>query len=148
MEHIINIKLGIITLLGVVGSLCASILGGWDTALQTLIIFMIIDYITGLVVAGVFKKSNKSKNGALESKAGWKGLFRKGVTLLIVLIAYRLDMLIGFTFIRTTVIIAYIANEALSTIENAGLMGLPIPSAIKNGIEILQQKSRKINNDN
>lgn len=141
MEHFANIKLGIMTTLGVIGSVFASMLGGWDTALQTLLIFMAIDYITGLAVAGVFQKSNKSENGALESKAGWKGLWRKGMTLLIVLIAYRLDVTIGSNFIRTAVIIAYITNESLSIIENAGLMGLPIPDAIKKGIEVLQQKS-------
>lgn len=63
---------------GVVGSFIASSCGGWDKGLSTLVIFMIIDYISGLVVAGVFRKSKKSKNGALESRAGLKGLFKKG----------------------------------------------------------------------
>lgn len=129
------------TILGVIGSGFASMLGGWNTALQTLLIFMAIDYATGLIVAGVFQKSSKSENGALESKAGWKGLWRKGMTLLIVLIAHKLDVTIGSDFIRTAVIITYITNESLSIIENAGLMGLPIPEAIKKGIEALQQKS-------
>ena len=64
------------------GSALASLFGGWDAALKTLIIFMAIDYITGLIVAGVFKTSEKTENGALESRAGWKGLCRTGVTLL------------------------------------------------------------------
>lgn len=67
--------------IGIVGGAIASLLGGWDTALQTLIIFMAIDYITGLIVAGVFHTSPKTKTGTLESRAGWKGLCRKGVSL-------------------------------------------------------------------
>lgn len=140
MEHIAHLKLYIMTALGVIGGGCAYILGGWDTPLKTLLLFMAIDYVTGLVIAGVFKKSNKTEHGALESKAGWLGLFRKGMTLFIVLIAHHLDNMIGSDFIRTGVIIAYIVNEAISITENAGIMGVPIPDVIKKGIEALQQK--------
>lgn len=141
MEHFSNIKLGLITIFGVIGSFIASLVGGWDAALQTLVIFMAIDYITGLLVAGVFHNSKKSKSGALQSDAGWKGLCRKGMTLLIVLIAFRLDLTIGSNFIRNAVIIAYITNESLSIIENAGLMGIPIPDAITKGIDALSNKN-------
>lgn len=134
-------KDGILTGIGVVGSFIASIFGGWDAALMTLLIFMGIDYITGLIVAGVFKASTKSETGALESKAGWKGLCRKGMTLLIVLVAYQLDVVMGSTFIRDAVIIAFIANETISIIENAGLMGVPIPGVIKKAIDVLKQKA-------
>ena len=75
-----NIKEGICTGIGVIGSIIASAFGGWDTGLVTLLIFMGIDYFSGLVVAGVFHKSNKTQSGALESKAGWKGLCRKCMT--------------------------------------------------------------------
>ena len=84
----------IMTIIGIVGSFIASLFGGWDAGLATLLIFMGIDYVSGLVVAGVFHKSNKTESGALESKAGWKGLCRKCMTLLFVLIAYRLDLAI------------------------------------------------------
>lgn len=134
-------KDGILTGVGVVGSFIASLFGGWDAALMTLVIFMAIDYITGLIVAGVFKTSTKSESGALESRAGWKGLCRKGMTLLIVLVAYQLDVVMGSTFIRDAVIIAFIANETISIIENAGLMGLPIPGVITKAIDVLKQKS-------
>jgi toxin secretion/phage lysis holin len=97
--------------------------------------------VTGLVVAGVFKKSPKTANGALESKAGWKGLCRKGMTLLIVLVAAQLEKVTGTDIIRNAVIIGYVANEGLSIIENAGLMGLPIPGIIKNAIDILKKKT-------
>ena len=81
--------------IGVVGGFIASLFGGWDAALITLVIFMGIDYFTGLIVAGVFHNSNKTENGSLESLAGWKGLCRKGVTLLIVLVGCRLDLVMG-----------------------------------------------------
>ena len=107
----------------------------------TLIIFMVVDYITGLIVAGVFKNSTKTESGALESRAGWKGLCRKGVTLLIVLVSYRLDILIGTSYIRDAVIIGFCANEAISIIENAGLMGIPLPAVISKAIDLLTKKS-------
>lgn len=135
-----NLKITICTAVGLIGSSIAAAFGGWDAAMITLIIFMAVDYLTGLIVAGVFHNSPKSEGGTLESKAGWKGLCRKGMTLLIVLIAARLDMLLGTNFIRDAVIIAYIANEAISIIENAGLMGVPIPSAVRKAVEVLQQK--------
>lgn len=109
--------------------------------LTTLLIFMGIDYLTGLIVAGVFHQSPKSEGGALESRAGWKGLCRKGVTLLIVLVGCRLDVVMGSNFIRDAVVIAFIANETLSIIENAGLMGLPIPAVITKAIEVLKKKA-------
>ena len=128
---------------GAIGAAIASLYGGWDAALQTLIIFMAIDYITGLIVAGVFHTSPKSRTGALESRAGWKGLIRKGETLLIVLVACHLDTVMGSNFIRDATVIAFIANETLSIIENAGLMGVPIPKALTGAIEILKQKSEQ-----
>lgn len=131
----------ICTVLGIVGGAIASAFGGWDAALTTLIIFMAIDYATGLIVAGVFHKSGKSETGALESRAGWKGLCRKGVTLLIVLVACRLDLMIGSNFIRDAAVIAFVANEAISIIENAGLMGVPIPAVIIKAVEVLKKKA-------
>lgn len=130
-----------LTLIGIVGSWVASLFGGWDAALITLVIFMGIDYTTGLIVAGVFHNSEKTQNGALESRVGWKGLCRKGVTLLIVLVAYRLDLVIGSSFIKDAVVIAFIANEAISITENAGLMGIPVFPVITKAIEVLRNKA-------
>ena len=134
-------KNGFCTMIGAIGALIASLFGGWDTALATLMIFMATDYVTGLIVAGVFHTSQKSENGALESRAGWKGLCRKGVTLLVVLVACRLDLITGTNFIRDAVIIAFIFNETISIIENAGLMGIDIPPALTAAIEVLKKKS-------
>ena len=91
----------------------------------------------------IFKKSPKSENGRLESRAGWKGLCRKGMTLLFVLIAVRLDLLMGTNYLRDAVCIAFIANEALSILENAGLMGMPIPEVLRQAIDILNGKAEK-----
>ena len=140
-----GLKTMICTGIGVVGSTVAAAFGGWDAAMITLVSMMVIDYLTGVLVAGVFHNSPKTENGTLESKAGWKGLCRKGMTLLIVLVAARLDIILGTGFIRDAVIIGYIANETISIIENAGLMGVPIPEAIKKAIEVLQQKGSEDN---
>ena len=129
--------------IGAIGSMIASLFGGWDASLQTLVIFMAIDYITGLIVAGVFHTSPKTKTGALESRAGWKGLIRKGETLLIVLVACRLDAVMGSSFVRDAVVIGFIANETLSIIENAGLMGVPIPKVLARAVDILKQRSEE-----
>nr|DAW55988.1 MAG TPA: holin [Caudoviricetes sp.] len=131
----------ICTFIGMIGSAIASIFGGWDTGLVSLLIFMALDYVSGLVVAGVFHKSNKTDTGSLESRAGWKGLCRKCMTLVFVLVAYRLDLVIGTNYIRDAVIIAFLANELISLVENAGLMGIPLPAVITKAIDILQKKS-------
>lgn len=136
-------KSGICTAAGIVGSAIVALFGGWDEALMTLVIFMVIDYVSGLIVAGVFHTSKKTESGTLESRAGWKGLCRKGVTLLFVLVAHRLDMAIGVDYIRNAVIIGFMANELISIVENAGLMGIPLPKVIQNAIDILTEKSEK-----
>lgn len=143
MENINTIKTTILGVIGVVGSVAAYYLGGWDMALQTLIVFMAIDYLTGLLVAGVFHKSEKSETGALESRAGWKGLCRKGMTLLIVLVAAQLDKVTNTDVIRNAVIIAYIVNETISIIENAGLMGVPIPTIIRKALDLLSKQAEE-----
>lgn len=136
-----KLKTVICTVTGTIGGAIASLFGGWDAAMVTLIICMGVDYVSGLVVAGVFHKSKKSASGALESRAGWKGLCRKGMTLLIVLIAARLDLMISTNYIRDAVIIGFVANEVISIVENAGLMGLPMPAAITKAIDVLTAKA-------
>lgn len=133
---------------GALGGCVAACLGGWSDGLLTLLIVMTIDYVTGLITAGVFKASPKTESGALESKAGWKGLCRKGVTLLIVMIAYRLDLTMGTTYIRDAVIIGFIVNEVLSIVENAGLMGVPMPKALTKAVDVLSQKGEEHDNPN
>lgn len=133
----------ICAIFGIIGGFIANAFGGWSAALTTLLIFMGVDYLSGLILAGVFHASPKSEDGTLESYAGWKGLARKGMTLLIVLIGARLDLLIGVNYIRDAMVIAFCVNELLSIIENMGLMGVPMPEILTNAIEMLKSKSEK-----
>ena len=140
MENLKGIFCGAI---GVAGGVIINLLGGWDNALAALFICLIMDYLTGLAVAGVFKKSPKTKNGALESRAGLKGLTRKIVMLFFVGVAHTLDILTGTDYIRYTVIIGFICNEVISLIENAGLMGVPIPKVLTKAIDVLKNEEDK-----
>lgn len=133
------------TAAGISGSLISRMFGGWSAALTTLVILMLIDYLTGVLAAVVGHNSPKSKSGGLESRAGWIGLVRKVLTLLLVLAAHRLDITMGTAYLKDAVTIAFCANECISLTENAGLMGIPIPAAIKNAIDILKGG---INEDN
>ncbi|CAK7070389.1 phage holin family protein [Tissierella sp.] len=140
MENLTNIKTSVFTAIGVIGSVIVGLLGGWDTALQTLLIFMAIDYISGLVVAGVFKKSNKTESGGLGSRAGWMGLVKKVMTLILILMGNLLDLLLQVEYIRYGLIIAFMIDEGMSIIENAGLMGIPIPKLLSDAFDILRKK--------
>lgn len=140
MEKLNGFKLSLLSILGILGGFISETLGGWDMALETLVIFMIVDYISGLVVAGVFKKSKKTETGALQSHAGFKGLCKKGMILFIVLIAYRLDLMASTTIIRNSSIIGFIVNEGISIAENAGLMGVKFPDVISQGIDLLSKR--------
>ncbi|MCL2197328.1 MAG: phage holin family protein [Defluviitaleaceae bacterium] len=133
----------IFVVIGAVGGIISSLLGGWDYPLQALVALMSVDYVTGWICAGVFKKSRKSRYGALDSCASFRGLIKKGIMLLLVLVGYQLDYVLGADFVRYAVIIAFIANEALSIIENAGLMGIPLPQILKQAVEILKKEGDK-----
>lgn len=133
----------ILAIVGIIGAAIAHVFGGWNAAMGTLLIFMGIDYLSGLIVAGIFHASPKSEGGALESKAASKGLIRKGMALLVVLIGARLDLLLGTDYIRDGIIIAFVVNELLSIVENMGLMGVPFPEPLKNAIELLKGRTVK-----
>jgi toxin secretion/phage lysis holin len=122
----------IIAAAGIAGGFIVSALGGWDMALQTLIIFMAIDCASGLLLAAHCRE--------ISSKRSFEGLAKKGMCLLIVLLGHRLDLYMGLDFVRTAVIIAFAANELISITENAGLMGVPIPAAVKKAVELLNVK--------
>ena len=134
--------------IGIIGAAFTSLFGGWTAGMTTLVLMMCADYISGLIVAGVFKNSEKSDSGALSSKAGWRGLAKKGMTLLIVLISYRIDLLIGTDYIRDMVVIGFCANELISIVENAGLMGIPLPSIIEKAIDVLSKKAEDFKDGN
>ena len=127
--------------IGVVGAFVAKSMGGWDAALVTLLTLMAIDFATGLMVAGVFHKSKKTETGALSSNIGWKGLCKKVFTMMFVLVGYRVDITLGIDMVRNSVIIGYGAIELISIVENAGLMGLPVPAIIIKAIDLLSAKA-------
>jgi toxin secretion/phage lysis holin len=104
------------------------IIGGFDIMLQTLIIFIIIDYVTGIISA-ICKKN-------LSSDIGFKGIFKKIITLLLVGIATRIEIILGIQEIRYVVISFYLANEGLSILENSHNIGIPIPKKI---VSVLEQ---------
>ena len=114
-----------------IGTFFSYLLGDWDTAIIALIVFMTLDYITGVVVAYI--------NKTLNSEIGFKGLAKKFLIIIILIAAVCLDRLLnneGWVF-RTLVCYFYIANEGISLLENAGNLGLPIPSKLKKALEQL-----------
>lgn len=131
------------TITGILGGFVAHFFGGWDASFAALLMFMAVDFLSGLAVAGIFKRSSKTENGALESKAGFRGLCKKCMILAFVAIGYRLDLTMNTTYIRDAVCIGFIANELISVIENAGLMGVPIPAVITKAIDILKSREDK-----
>ena len=132
------IKIFILSGVACVGAAIASLFGGWNGAMTTLVILMFIDYITGIIVAGVFHASPKSSGGALSSAVGFKGICRKFVILLIVVVACRVDLLLNTTIIRDATCIGFCVNELVSITENAGLMGIPLPRKLVEAIEVLR----------
>ena len=132
------IKIFILSGVACVGAAIASLFGGWNGAMTTLVILMFIDYVTGIIVAGVFHNSPKCSGGALSSAVGFKGICRKFVILLIVVVACRVDLLLDTNIIRDATCIGFCANELVSITENAGLMGIPLPRKLVEAIEVLR----------
>ena len=120
----------------IIGTLISSVtyfLGGWDFALQTLLLVMALDYITGVCKAIKQKKLN--------SKTGFTGIVKKFGYLIIVALAVVIDRLAGDTgAVRTLVIYFFVANDGLSILENWGAMGLPLPKKLFDLLEQLRDK--------
>lgn len=124
---------------GVVGGGIAWAFGGWDAALAALLVCMGVDYLSGSVVALVFHASPKSKTGAYNSVYGLKGLCKKGLMLLFVLVAVQMDRVLGADYVRDAVCVGFCANEILSIIENLGHAGIPMPQVVAKALEQLQK---------
>lgn len=118
-----------------------SLFGGWTQALSTLIVLLVLDYITGLMVAGIFHKSNKSDSGSLSSIAGLKGIAKKVATLMLVIIAYQMDKLLATTILKDGVCIALCVNEIVSLLENLGLMGVKYPAILEKALDVLKNRT-------
>lgn len=119
--------------LGVGGGLASFLFGGWSALIQTLVFFILLDYVFAVIVAAV--------NGQLNSKIGFKGIAKKVAILVLVAVAHQVDLILGDdSLIRDSVIFFYIANELLSILETVGKTSLPIPDVLKKAIEILNNK--------
>jgi toxin secretion/phage lysis holin len=117
----------------VFGTVASYLFGGWSTALQTLLIFIAIDYATGMIASG--------KAGELNSKAGMRGISRKAMIFVFVTMGHMADVHVSggqLHLFRDGVITFFIANEALSILENAGRMGVPVPEVVKKAVEALR----------
>ena len=136
----IVIKNGVLTALAAVGAFVAHALGGWDASMQVLVALMVADYVTGILVAAVWHKSTKSASGALDSKAGFKGLLKKAMILLVVWLGVLLDAAMGSEYIRMAAVLFFIGNEGISLLENLGLMGVPYPDFLKKALEALHEE--------
>lgn len=120
----------------VFGGLTSFLFGGWSSLLSALVLFVVIDYVTGMLAA--------SKEGKLSSQVGRWGIVRKVAIFLVVAVAYHIDRVLGDgTVIRDAVICFYLANELLSILENAGRLGLPVPSFIRQAAEVLREKANR-----
>ena len=125
------------TLFGLLGAALSWAFGGWDAGLTALVVCMSVDYISGSLVALVFHKSNKSETGSYNSTYGLKGLCKKCLMLLFVIVAVQADRLMGGDFVRDAVCIGFATNEILSIVENLGLAGIPMPQAVVKALEQL-----------
>lgn len=131
---------------GVLGGIVSALIGGWDLALETLAVIMLLDYVTGLIVAGVFHKSPKSEGGALESKAAFKGLAKKALIVIIVVAFHQADKLTGKSFFRDGACWAFFVAELISVVENVGLV-YPLPAFIKKALDWFRQKGNEIGDE-
>lgn len=137
------VKNGVLAALAAVGSWIANSMGGWDASLQVLIALMVTDYITGVLVAAVWHKSSKSSSGTLNSVAGFKGILKKCMILLLVWIGVLLDQALGSAYARTAVVLFFVGNEGISLLENLGLMGVPFPAFLRRALEALRDQGDK-----
>lgn len=131
------------TAAAVTGAL-AGLLGQWNTMLTVLVWFMAIDYATGLICAWR-GRSPKTESGGVSSKAGFDGLLKKALIMLVVLTATLLDRVSGMenTLFQTAAAAYYIANEGISILENTALMGVPYPKVLKNALDELSGEKNK-----
>lgn len=136
-----KIKYIIIGAAGIAGIIASKWLGGSDKMLFALLVAMAVDYITGLIVAGIFKRSPKTEGGGLNSRAGLQGLVRKVGMLFLVVVAVQLDIMAGTNIARDFTIMFLFANEGLSILENLALMGIPMPGFLRKALEVMRDKS-------
>lgn len=142
MKGVIEIKLkSIVSIVtGTIGSLLINLIGKPTDDLIILIVLMIIDLIVGFLISAIWQKSSKTDSGKLSSSVMFKGIIKKFFTLVIVVIAYQLDILLAMNVIRHIVIIAFIVEEVLSITENIAITGIKIPVVITKALDVLEKE--------
>ncbi|TFE31548.1 phage holin family protein [Cohnella luojiensis] len=108
--------------------------GIWSESLTFLLVLMSIDYLTGVTAA-------VREGSGLNSNVGFWGLLKKALVLLVMIIAHRLDVLLGTEVVMGSAVFFYIANELLSVIENYGRLGLPLPDRLKRIVQVLRDRA-------
>jgi len=136
-----TIKNTVLLILSVTGSFLVDFTGGMDTVLKALLVFMAVDYLTGITVAFIFHKSKKTIGGRASSREGFKGIIKKLCMLLLVGLAHELDSIMKVDCIRSTTVMFFLVNEGLSVLENMGLMGIKYPAFFVKALEVLREKS-------
>lgn len=126
-------------IISTLGTMLINIIGKPTDELMILLLLMVIDLITGTLVSAVWHKSSKTKSGKLSSRIMFKGIVKKILTLVIVVIAFQLDILLGINVIRYIVIITLIIEEILSIIETITLTGLKVPTIITKALDVLER---------
>lgn len=126
-------------LLGGLVGIFSQIFGGFDNLFISLLVIMLVDYITG-IIAAVLGKSGKTKNGHLSSKAGFKGILKKLTMLLFVCMAKYAGEILDIKGLRDMVITFFVVNDCISILENGGRIGVKYPEKLKNILDDLLEK--------
>jgi toxin secretion/phage lysis holin len=123
-------------ILSLMGSFTSYMFGGWNSLLSILTLIIVLDFITGIIAAGV--------EGKLSSRLGFKGIAQKIIIFALVSVAHMIDLIFGEQhLVRDATIFFYMVNEMVSILENAGRVGLPVPAFLVKAIELLRTKSKR-----
>ena len=126
----------------VIGALATGlfkVIGEPTQDLKILLLLMVIDLIVGFTVSAVWHKSSKTKSGKVSSKVMFKGIVKKILTLVLVVVAYQIDILLGYDVIRHVVIIAFVVQEIISVIENITITCIKAPDIITKALDVLER---------
>ena len=144
VEKVTLIKTAFYVCICTIGGFVSPLLGGYDYLIHALVICSIIDYFSGGAVAVVFKNSPKTETGGAQSNAGFKGLVKKIYLYLMIMVIVQIDIVVNSNgFLRNAAILGFMVNEVLSIVENLGLMGIKMPEAVTEAIDILKIKSQE-----
>ena len=134
-----KVKQAISLVIGALTTGVLKVIGEPTQDLKILLLLMVIDLIVGFTVSAVWHKSSKTKSGKVSSKVMFKGIVKKILTLVLVVVAYQIDILLGYNIIRHIAIIAFIVQEIISIIENIAITGIKTPDIITKALDVLER---------